>query len=292
MQIYLARNNVQAGPYTLEDFNKMLLNGEVIASDLMWHVGMSDWQTVGACTKGQSFYAIATEPTPPVTSFGDNVDFRQNKRPTVADLYGDKSTATQPKPTPKNTADVALDTTQEYAYASILSRFLAMLINMILVFLAFFPFLQQFLALSPDLEKMNAGDMATRIAYAQELAQKMDPSATTMSMVLLVALVCIQSILLAKKGQSIGKVLAGIRIIDIKTGQKPATSVLLGVRGALLVVIYWVSMLFGINTILLGIHYLMAVFSPNKQGWHDKLAGTTVIKAKSNPKTDKSKSHP
>ncbi len=35
MQIFLARNNVQAGPYNLEQLNIMLASGEVLLDDLM-----------------------------------------------------------------------------------------------------------------------------------------------------------------------------------------------------------------------------------------------------------------
>ncbi len=34
MQIYLARNNQQAGPYTLEQLNQMLASQQVLLTDL------------------------------------------------------------------------------------------------------------------------------------------------------------------------------------------------------------------------------------------------------------------
>lgn len=37
MQIYLARNNQQAGPYTLEQLNQMLASQQVLLTDLAWH---------------------------------------------------------------------------------------------------------------------------------------------------------------------------------------------------------------------------------------------------------------
>ena len=43
MQIFLARNNVQAGPYTLEQLNIMLASGEVLLDDLIWHEGLDQW---------------------------------------------------------------------------------------------------------------------------------------------------------------------------------------------------------------------------------------------------------
>ncbi len=56
MQIYLARNNVQAGPYTLEQVNNMLASGEVILTDLAWHENMPQWQPLGELTGGQYVY--------------------------------------------------------------------------------------------------------------------------------------------------------------------------------------------------------------------------------------------
>ena len=47
MQIFLARNNVQAGPYTLDQLNIMLTSGEVVLDDLMWHEGLANWQRLG-----------------------------------------------------------------------------------------------------------------------------------------------------------------------------------------------------------------------------------------------------
>ncbi len=56
MYIFLARNNVQAGPYNLEQLNQMLASGQVLLTDLMWHEGMENWQPVNEMTKGQFFY--------------------------------------------------------------------------------------------------------------------------------------------------------------------------------------------------------------------------------------------
>ena len=56
MYIFLARNNVQAGPYNLEQLNQMLASGQVLLTDLMWHESMENWQPVNEMTKGQFFY--------------------------------------------------------------------------------------------------------------------------------------------------------------------------------------------------------------------------------------------
>ena len=57
------------------------------------------------------------------------------------------------------------------------------------------------------------------------------------------------------------------RIVDAKTGGKPTTRQLI-VR----YLGYFVS------TIPLGLGLLWVAFDPRKQGWHDKLAGTVVVR--------------
>ena len=51
MQIYLARNNQQAGPYTLEQVNQMLASQQILLTDLAWHEGMTEWKALGELTK-------------------------------------------------------------------------------------------------------------------------------------------------------------------------------------------------------------------------------------------------
>ena len=66
-----------------------------------------------------------------------------------------------------------------------------------------------------------------------------------------------------------GKIAIGARIVDAKTGGKPTTGQLIGRYLG-----YYVSII----PLCLG---LIAVgFDPRKQGWHDKLAGTVVVRAK------------
>ncbi len=48
MQIYLARNNQQAGPYSLEQINQMLASQQVLLTDLAWHQGMPEWKALAS----------------------------------------------------------------------------------------------------------------------------------------------------------------------------------------------------------------------------------------------------
>ena len=64
-----------------------------------------------------------------------------------------------------------------------------------------------------------------------------------------------------------GKMVIGAQVVDAATLGKPGTGQLIGRYFA-----YFVSMLF------FGLGFLWVAFDGRKQGWHDKLAGTLVIK--------------
>ena len=66
-----------------------------------------------------------------------------------------------------------------------------------------------------------------------------------------------------------GKMVVSAKIVDVKSGQKPtAKQFLLRFAG------YFLALL------PLGFGILWIAFDPRKQGWHDKLAGTAVVRAK------------
>lgn len=64
-----------------------------------------------------------------------------------------------------------------------------------------------------------------------------------------------------------GKMVVSARIVDAKTGRKPSTGQFIGRYFA-----YFVSII----PFCLGL--LWVAFDERKQGWHDKLAGTVVVK--------------
>jgi uncharacterized RDD family membrane protein YckC len=66
-----------------------------------------------------------------------------------------------------------------------------------------------------------------------------------------------------------GKMAIGAKIVDARTGGKPSTGQLIGRYFG-----YYVSIL----PLMLGI--LWVAFDPRKQGFHDKLAGTVVVRTK------------
>jgi len=66
-----------------------------------------------------------------------------------------------------------------------------------------------------------------------------------------------------------GKIAIGARIVDAETGGRPSRGQLIGRYFA-----YYVS------AIPLFLGMVWVAFDPRKQGWHDKLAGTVVVRAK------------
>ena len=312
MKIYLARNNVQAGPYTLDELNTMLASGEVLLDDLVWHAPMSQWQRLGDLTDNQLHYQPAqaqpvgqSQPAAAKEAprgFGDNVDFKPTatdqsspqKRISVAELYG-KKPADEPnqhlRPTHTDQTSKAHPSAtvvdQQAALASIGSRFLAVVINFVLFLLTLLPFLQQFMALDPDPERLNLGDMAARMEYARQLAAQIPAETMTLSSLLLLGYVLVQMILIIARGQSFGKLLVGIRTVDVETFDKPNFLKLVILRIVVLFVIYQFASALPIPInmalILLMINYFIAGRNPQRQGWHDKLAGTTVVKTSAVP---------
>ena len=64
-----------------------------------------------------------------------------------------------------------------------------------------------------------------------------------------------------------GKMLWGARIVDARTGLPPSTGQMVGRYLG-----YFVS------TLGLGLGFVWVAFDARKQGWHDKLAGTVVVR--------------
>lgn len=64
-----------------------------------------------------------------------------------------------------------------------------------------------------------------------------------------------------------GKMVFSARIVDAKTGGKPSTG-------------QYIGRYFGyiLSTIPLCLGYIWVAFDARKQGWHDKLAGTVVVR--------------
>ncbi len=263
MQIYLARNNVQAGPYTLEQLNAMLASGEVYLSDLIWHVGMENWKTVGEVTGGKLLYQPnANRPMPQI-----------NLTPT---------THHQPNWLKKDNSQKGIDVSharKQLDLASIPSRIFASLIDFFLFILSLMP-LSIALINSPSFAKLESivasGQTKLTTAQQAELLAVIPDHILLLTNLLVWGLLIAQILLLVKRGQTLGKMAMGIRILDINSNAIPTITNIILLRTILINVIYTLST-FGLFFFIIDI--LIMLTNKNRQSLHDKLAKTYVVRA-------------
>ncbi|MBH0096642.1 RDD family protein [Psychrobacter sp. NZS113] len=317
MQIFLARNNVQAGPYSLDQLNIMLTSGEVLFDDLIWHDGLDQWQRVGNLTNNQTVYRPTNVNSLQandsiinnVTVFPeDNVNDGQDGKSVSLDrLYGKPE---RPKDTSKD-AKADMTTNRHHTphhnvslnkstgnkagsskdkvvgnvvLAPIMSRVLATALNGLLYILAIFPLVMALTKMDVDYTKFqNIQDMDAAYQYSMTLMESLPSSTLMMSQVMVFGLFALQLVFITMRGQSLGKLITGIRVVDQTTHRLPSFIKLIGMRTLLLFIIY--NLLFSFTSflgfVIIAIHYYMASKSPENIGWHDKLAKTLVVKADS-----------
>ncbi|WP_238062552.1 RDD family protein [Psychrobacter sp. Ps3] len=326
MQIFLARNNVQAGPYTLDQLNIMLTSGEVVLDDLMWHEGLANWQRLGDLTANQPYYRPTMNNTTVNDSDDDSIisnvtifpedsddtntsanqDGLNGKKLSLDRLYGKPERSKNVKAdmttnrhhTPHH--NVSLNKTQlnkaatnqdkvigDVVLAPIMSRVLATVINALVYILASIPMIMAWSKLDIDYSKLqNIESVETlnkALEYSTSLIETIPSSTLMMSQALIFGLLALQLIFISLRGQSLGKLLTGIRVVDQTTHTLPSFTKLIAVRTLLLLIIYYLLfMILGFFAFaIIGVHYYMALKSPENIGWHDKLAKTLVVKADS-----------
>ncbi|MGP9556492.1 RDD family protein [Psychrobacter sp. AOP7-A1-24] len=321
MQIFLARNNVQAGPYDLEQLNIMLASGEVLLDDLMWHEGLDQWQRVGVLTNNQTVYRPTSINSPQVndsiinnvTVFPEDTNTEEHKSVSLDRLYGkperpkdtgkDANMTTNRHHTPHHNVSLNKSTLKKTAadngtvigdvvLAPIMSRILATALNGLLYVLAILPLVMALTKMDVDYTKFqNIQDMDAAYQYSMTLMESLPSSTLMMSQVMVFGLFALQLIFIAMRGQSLGKLITGIRVVDQTTHRLPSFIKLIGTRTLLLFIIY--NLLFSFTSflgfVIIAIHYYMASKSPENIGWHDKLAKTLVVKADSGQLVKKSK---
>jgi uncharacterized RDD family membrane protein YckC len=258
MQIYLARNNEQAGPYTLEQVNAMLANTQIVLSDLAWHEGMATWLPLGQLTGGKMVYNPSS------------------------------STTVQPITAPFKTSASITVLSEKLANGATLAnvgrRISAALIDYLLLNMVIG--IGFFSTMTVDsIEKLNT--LFQKDLNALTSSVKPDntqllksiftsiPETTLITVGLLVlGLTILQMALIALRGQTIGKILLNIRIVDEANGLKTTAlrSVLL--RSVLVKYIGYnvvSSLLFFVDFVFL--------FTKNNRTLHDRLAKTLVVNA-------------
>ncbi len=332
MQIFLARNNVQAGPYNLDQLNIMLTSGEVVLDDLVWHEGLANWQRLGDLTNNQLSYRPSATVSSitinnsdddsiinNVTVFPDDTDDHANtsatqtsdklqgKKLSIDRLYGKperpnndsgkKSKADMTTNRSHTPTNVSLNKSGNSKVASakdivvgdvilapIMSRVLATAVNGLLYILAIFPLVLALSKMDIDYTKFqDIQNMDAAYQYSMTLMESIPSSTLMMSQVMVFGLFALQLVFITLRGQSLGKLITGIRVVDQTTHRIPSFFKLIIMRTLLLLIIY--NLLFSFTSflgfVLIAVHYYMASKSPENIGWHDKLAKTLVVKADS-----------
>ena len=255
MQIYLARDNQQAGPYTLEQLNQMLASQQVMLTDLAWHQGIPEWKALGELTKGKLVYEPVGYTTP--TPFPEQTPLKNSS-------MGKVQSGKKP--------------TQNSELASITTRILAKIIDLLLWLPAaaipsFFLKPDQFNQLSDIQQKMQSADTSTQaVQLQQELFTLIPIEAWQTMFVYIIIMLGIQAFMLTKSGQSIGKKLTKIKIVDAENGEKVSLMRVFTLRSFIFIIL---NMLF--MPLITIIDHVFAL-SEKRQTLHDKLARTKVIK--------------
>lgn len=251
MQIFLARNNQQAGPYTLEQVNQMLANQQVLLTDLAWHEGMTEWKALGELTQGQLIY----QP--------------QGYIPLIPQAA--------PTPNLQNPSNQSNRVT-EPELASFSSRIIAKILDLVLwlpaaIIPSFFFKPEQLIALTELQKKMQSASSTDQAIQLQSQLVAMIPTEAWQAVVVyLIIMLAIQGFLLAKNGQSLGKKVAKIRIVDAETNEKVSLLRVFTLRSLIFIVLNLLFMPF-----ITIIDHVFAL-GQKKQSLHDKLAKTKVIK--------------
>ncbi|WP_261862748.1 RDD family protein [Psychrobacter sp. JCM 18900] len=267
MQIFLARNNVQAGPYQLEQLNIMLASGEVLLDDLMWHEGLAQWQRVGDLTNNQTVYRPTGANTPEVndsiinnvTVFPEDTNKAKDDKSVSLDrLYGKPERpknvkadmTTNRHQTPHNNVSLNKSTLKKaiadndkvvgnVVLAPIMSRVLATALNGLLYILAILPLVMALTKMDVDYTKFqNIQDMDAAYQYSMTLMESLPSSTLMMSQVMVFGLFALQLVFITMRGQSLGKLITGIRVVDQTTHRLPSFIKLIGTRTLLLFIIY------------------------------------------------------
>jgi hypothetical protein len=252
MQIYLARNNQQAGPYTVEQINQMLQSQQVLLTDLVWYQGMPEWKALGEVTQGKlDFQPEGYQPPTPIQQNYSN--------PSIQSINVQRNTSQQ-------------------ELASIGSRIFAKIVDLALWLPAmaipsFFLQEQQITQLSALQQKMqNAGSSDQAIKLQEELFTLIPFEAWQAMGVYILIMLAFQAFMIAKNGQSLGKKFAKIQIVDAENGQKVNLMRAFTLRTVIFIVLNLLFMPF-----ITIIDHAFGL-SQKRQTLHDKLSKTKVIK--------------
>lgn len=258
LQIYLARNNQQAGPYSLEQVNQMLASQQVLLTDLAWHQGLSEWKVLGELTQGQLVYqpqGYSTTTTTANTSIFDTP--RQHN----------------------NTATSTQTNNKEVKIAGLGKRITAKLVDLAIFLVPqlavswyYFPF-----DAIPDFSQPISAEKQIKIA--QLLTERIPNVLEYGLLIYSLLIVLVQMQLVTTSGQSIGKKIFKLRIVDVESNQIVGAMRGFMLRSVLFIVISQFLGLFPFLIFVLIADFLL-LFSKQHRTLHDRICNTKVIDLK------------
>lgn len=258
LQIYLARNNQQAGPYSLEQLNQMLQSQQVLLTDLMWHAGMQEWKPIGEITQGQHFYQpqMMTNQSPFATS--------------------EQTSIQQSVFTGQTNDNNSINHNQNIKLASVGKRCIAKLVDWGILFIPqiilYASYLDQTFLNKVTQAKTSAEQNQLMLEFAQSLPNWVSLSVLGYTLFILF----IQNDLIRRSGQSIGKKLFKLQIVDINTNKITTGGRAFIIRSFVFFMLFQISQIFPLLMIVLIVDFMM-LFSKQNQTLHDRLAKTKVV---------------
>lgn len=257
LQIYLARNNQQAGPYSLEQLNQMLQNQQVLLTDLMWHAGMQEWKPIGEITQGQHLYQpMMTNQNPSTTT---------EQTPIQQSVF-----------TGQVNDNNSINNNQNIKLASVGKRCIAKLVDWGVLFIPqiilYASYIDQTFLNKVAQAQTSAEQNQLMLEFAQSLPNWVSLSILGYTLFILF----IQNDLIRRSGQSIGKKLFKLQIVDINTNRITTGGRAFIIRSFVFFMLFQISQLFPLLMIVLIVDFMM-LFSKQNQTLHDRLSKTKVV---------------
>lgn len=280
MQIYLGRGGKQAGPYTQDELNQMLRDEQVELTDLFWSQGMPDWRSLSDVTGGSHYWDGINRTLAPSMPSESSGALLEDQPVEVKDLspFDHSKQAKTDAPAQADTAHKVSSSLKtestEAKLAAPIKRILAYLINQILLLLCLLPLIP-----FADMQKLEAltnnTDMTQAMQLSEQFVQSIPPWAAGVSLLLIASLVVIQTVLLLRIGQSIGKKLVGVQIVEADSLKVPGFGKLIGLRTVLTMIVYSIPAPIGLTAAF--VDATLMVFRADRKSGHDLVAGTRVI---------------
>ncbi len=266
MQIYLARNNQQAGPYTLEQVNAMLANTQIVLTDLAWHEGMEAWLPLGQLTGGKLVYLPSGDKTALVSPFSATTN------PSVKATAGVYSRVKLSKD------ETAATLTNGSTLANIGTRIAAAVVDILVLLIVTMVGMYQIIPLdtitkiSTIMEKATS---ETTLQLQQQVSALIPPQMQAQVLMVAATVALFQILLIIWRGQSIGKFIFKIRIVDEQSGLKPGVMQGGVLRTLLFNLAYNLPL---VGSLIFMIDFI-SLFTQKNRTLHDRLAKTLVVNA-------------